>query len=146
MISYETEVIVDRSVEQVYKFVTDVALFDDWTEMSGTRLVSGKDLRVGSQIETTLNMGPLKQAMVFEVEALEPNRRLGFKTVSKGALDWDADFTFEARGPSSTRVVSSGQLRLNGVLKLSEPLIAGEVKSGEAKELMKMKELVEAQS
>jgi len=144
MINYQSEVIVNRPVEQVYRLVTDVARFDDWTPMTGTHLVSGGSLRVGSQMETTIKMGPMKQTMVFEVTELEENRQLGFKTVSKGAVEWDGDYTFEPRGPSSTRVVNSGQLRLNGILKLFEPLMAGEVRSGEAKEVIKLKELLES--
>ena len=144
MINYQSEVIVNRPVEQVYRLVTDVARFDDWTPMTGTHLVSGGNLRVGSQMETTIKMGPMKQTMVFEVTELEENRQLGFKTVSKGAVEWDGDYTFEPRGPSSTRVVNSGQLRLNGILKLFEPLMAGEVRSGEAKEVIKLKELLES--
>jgi hypothetical protein len=81
--------------------------------------------------------------MTFQVSEFEPNRRLGFKTVSKGALDWDAVYTFEPQGPSSTRLATSGQLRLNGLLKLLEPLMAGEVKAGEAKELVRLKGLLE---
>jgi uncharacterized protein YndB with AHSA1/START domain len=144
MINYQSEVIVNRPVEQVYRLVTDVARFDDWTPMTGTHLVSSGNLRVGSQMETTIKMGPMKQTMVFEVTDLEENRQLGFKTVSKGAVEWDGDYTFEPQGPSSTRVVNSGQLRLNGVLKLFEPLMAGEVRSGEAKEVIKLKELLES--
>lgn len=144
MINYQSEVIVNRPVEQVYRLVTDVARFDDWTPMTGTHLVSGGNLRVGSQMETTIKMGPMKQTMVFEVTELEENRQLGFKTVSKGAVEWDGDYTFEPQDPSSTRVVNSGQLRLNGILKFFEPLMAGEVKSGEAKEVIKLKELLES--
>lgn len=144
MINYETEVIVDRPVEQVYKFATDVARWEDWTEMTGTHLVSGNNLLVGSQVEATMKMGPMRQTMVFQAAAVEENRRLAWKTVSKGALEWDGNFSFEPQGPSSTRVVSSGQIRLNGLLKLSEPLIAAEVRSGEAKELVKLKELLES--
>ena len=146
MINYQSEVIVNRPVEQVYKFATDVARLDDWTEMTGTHLVSGNNLHVGSQMETTIKMGPMKQTMVFQATELEENRRFGFKTVSKGAVEWDGDFTFEPQGPSSTRMISSGQIRFNGLLKLFEPLMAGEVRSGEAKELVQFKELVEGQN
>ena len=144
MINYEAEVIVNRPVEQVFKFATEVARLDDWTEMTGTHLVSGNNLLVGSKVETTMKMGPVKQTMVFQAAAIEENRRLAWKTVSKGPMEWDADLKFEPQGASSTRVVSSGQVRLNGLLKLSEPLIAGEVRSGEAKELIKFKELIES--
>jgi hypothetical protein len=144
MIDYKSDVVVNRPVEQVYKLASDVARFDDWTDMTGTHLVTGNALVVGSQVASTLKMGPLKQAMVFEVTELDTNRRLSLKTVSKGALDWDAQYTFEPEGPSSTRMTGTGQLRLNGLLKLLEPLMAGEVKSGEAKELVRFKELLEA--
>jgi len=146
MINYQSDVIVNRPVEQVYKLATDVARYDDWTAMTGTHLVSSGNPRVGSQMETTIKMGPMKQTMVFQVTELEENRRLGFKTVSKGAMEWDGDFTFEPQGPSSTRMISSGQIRFNGLLKLFEPLMAGEVRSGEAKELVKFKELIEGQN
>jgi uncharacterized protein YndB with AHSA1/START domain len=144
MINYQSDVIVNRPVEQVYRLATDVARYDDWTAMTGTHLVSGSNFRVGGQVETTIKMGPMKQTMVFQCAELEENRRLAFKTVSKGAMEWDAEFTFEPQGPSSTRMVSSGQIRLNGLLKLLEPLMAGEVRSGEAKELVKFKELIES--
>jgi len=143
MINYQSDIIVNRPVEQVYQVTSDVARLDDWTDMRGTRLVNGSALGLGAQIQTTLNMGPLKPAITFEVSDYEPNRRLAWKTVSKGALDWDAVYTFEPQGPSATKLGTSGQLRLNGVLRLLEPLMAGEVKSGEAKELVRLKELIE---
>ncbi len=143
MIEYKTEVVVNRPVEQVFGLATDVARLDDWTDMSGTHLVSGADLRLGSQIQTKLKIGPTKQTMVFEVAAFEPNRRLGWKTTSEGPLEWDADYQFESVGDMATRVTSSGIIRLRGALKLLEGIMAGEVRSGEAKELIRFKELAE---
>jgi hypothetical protein len=143
MINYQSEVVVNRPVEQAFRLAADVTRLDDWTDMTGTHLVSGSELGAGAEIQSILKMGPLKQAMTFQVSEFEPNRRLGFKTVSKGALDWDAVYTFEPQGPSSTRLATSGQLRLNGLLKLLEPLMAGEVKAGEAKELVRLKGLLE---
>lgn len=144
MINYQSEVIVNRPLEQVFRLMTDVRRYDDWTDMSGTHLVSDGGLQLGSRIETTLNLGPAKQTTLFEVVAFEENRRIGWRTASKGTLNWDAEYTFEPQGKDATRVVSSGQISLNGILKLSEPLMAGEVRSGEAKELVRFKELVES--
>jgi len=143
MINYQSEVIVNRPVEQVYRLATDVTRYDEWTPMTGTHLISGGDMRVGGQMETTMKMGPMKQTMVFEATEIEENRRLAFKSVSKGALEWDGGYTFEPQGPSSTRMIGFGQIRLNGLLKLLEPLMAAEVRGGEAKELVKFKELIE---
>ena len=79
MINYQSEVIVNRPVEQVYKLATDVTRLDDWTEMTGTHLSSGDKVKVGSQLETTVKMGPIKPTMIFEVTALEENRHFGIK-------------------------------------------------------------------
>ena len=143
MIDYKSDLIVNKPVAKVFAFAADVARMDDWTEMSGTHLVAGQTLGVGSQIQTTLKIGPSKQSLTFEVAAFEPNRRLGWKTTSTGSLQWDADYLFESLGEGTTRVTSSGTIRLTGALKLMEGMMAGEIRSGEAKELEKFKELVE---
>lgn len=142
MIEYKSDVIVNRPVQDVFALIKNVSRFDEWTEMNGTRLVSGEKLHVGSQIETTIKFGPVNQAMTFEVIGYEENRRVAFKTISKGLVAWDAEYLFMPEG-DSTKVISSGQLKLNGLLKISEPLLAGEIQSGEAKELVKYKEIIE---
>jgi hypothetical protein len=142
MIEYKSDVIVNRPVQDVFALIKNVSRFDEWTEMNGTRLVSGEKLHVGSQIETTIKFGPVHQTMTFEVIGYEENRRVAFKTISKGLVAWDAEYLFMPEG-DNTKVISSGQLKLNGLLKISEPLLAGEIQSGEAKELVKYKEILE---
>jgi len=146
MIDYKSDLIISKPVEKAFAFIQEVSRYDDWTEMSGTRLLSSEGLKVGSQIETTMKLGPSKQTMVFEVTAFEPNRKIGWKTAGKAPLDWDAEFLFEPVDGGSTRVTSSGVIKLNGALKLMEGMMAGEIRTGEAKELEKFKQLVEAVS
>ena len=100
--------------------------------------------QVGAQIESIVGDGPLKQKMAFEVTAVEPNRRLTFKTISKGSMQWDSEFVLEPQGTSTTRLVSTGQIRLSGAAKLMEGMVSGEIKKGEQKELDKLKELLES--
>lgn len=45
---------------------------------------------------------------------------------------------------STTRAVYGGDLRMRGMLRLLEPLMAGEAQQGVAKELKRLKELVES--
>ena len=143
MIEYKSDVIVNKPVKDVFALIKNVSRLDEWTEMTGTRLVSGGTLKAGSQIETTIKFGPVNQKMTFEVVEYEENRKLSFKTISKGAVAWDAEYVFSPESDSTTKVISSGQLRLSGLLKVSEPMLAGEIRSGEAKELVRYKELVE---
>ncbi|GEM_PF-3653032 len=143
MIDYKSEVIVNKRVQDVFSLIKNVSRFDEWTDMTGTRLVSGDKLQIGSKIETNIKFGPVNQNMIFEVVGYEENRKMAFKTVSKGAVAWDAEYLFLPGSETTTKVISSGQIRLSGLLKMSEPLLAGEVRSGEAKELVKYKEIVE---
>ena len=143
MIEYKSDVIVNKPVKDVFALIKNVSRLDEWTDMTGTRLVSGDTLKVGSTIETTIKFGPVSQKMTFEVTEYEENRKMAFKTISKGTVAWDAEYLFLSESDSTTKVISSGQLRLSGLLKVSERLLAGEIQSGEAKELVKYKELVE---
>jgi len=144
MIDYKTDQTIRKPVEKVFAFMQEVSRYDDWTDMSGTRLLSGDGFKVGSQIETTMKLGLSKQTMVFEVTAFEPNRKIGWRTAGKAPLDWDAEFLFEPVDGGSTRVTSSGVIKLNGALKLMEGMMAGEIRTGEEKELERFKSLVEA--
>ena len=73
------------------------------------------------------------------------NRRISLKTVSPGSIDWDAAVLYESAGTSSTHVVNTGTIHLRGPWKIMEPLISGEVKRSETKELTKLKNLLESE-
>jgi uncharacterized protein YndB with AHSA1/START domain len=144
MIDYKAEVIVNAPAERVFRSLADASKYDTWTDMTGTRVVSGTTMdQVGAQVETVMGEGPMKQKMVFEVTEVEPNQRIVFKTISKGSIQWDSEFRLEPQGPSSTRVFSTGQLRLSGAARLMEGMMSGEIKKGEQKELEKFKMLLE---
>jgi uncharacterized membrane protein len=144
MIDYQSDVVVNRPVEEVFRYLSDVSRYDHWTDMSGTHLISNGAFGLGSQIATTLQLGPSKQNLVFEVADYEENRTIGWKTTSNGNLKWDAVYSFEPQGANVTRVFSSGQISLKGLLRPLEAMMAGEIRSGEAKELVRLKELIEA--
>ena len=141
MIEYEGEVTINVPVEKIFRVLMDAKSYDKFTEMQGTRLVSGESLDlVGAQLETVV----MKRKMVFEVSAVEPNRRIVFKTVSKDGLQWDSEYRFESLGASSTRLHQAGKLRFGGIMGLLEPLMRGEVRKSEQKEIEKLKELLES--
>ena len=109
MIQYKSDVIVNKPVKDVFALIKNVSRLGEWTEMTDTRLVSGGTLKAGSQIETTIKFGPINQKMTFEVVEYDENRKLSFKTVSKGAVAWDAEYIFSPESDSATKVISSGQ-------------------------------------
>jgi hypothetical protein len=102
------------------------------------------DLAVGSRYRYSIRKGPMAVEVVSRVASLEPGRRVEYVTEPGGSLDWNASLTFEALDASRTRVTSAGEIGLRGLRRLLEPLMAGEVRSGEAAELVNLKKVLEA--
>ena len=144
MIDYKGEVTINVPPEKVYRAISDVQKWPMWTSMAVPKVLSGTGFdKVGSQVESVMGEGPMKQKMVFEVTAAEPNHRLAFKTVSKGSMQWDGEMTLDAQGTSSTRLVTIGQIRLSGAMRLMEGVMGGEIRKGEHKEIEKLRDLLE---
>lgn len=74
------------------------------------------------------------------------NRLLGYKTVSQGPMTWLGEFRLHAKGSASTTVTAQGEIHLRGLWRLAEPLLAGEVRRGEAAELERLKRILETAS
>ena len=145
MIEYKAEVTVNVPADRLFQALSRAENYDKFTDMSGTHMVSGSMLNeVGARLESVVGDGPLKQKMVFEVTQVEPDRRIVFKTVSKGSMQWDSEFTLEPQGASATRLTNTGQIRLGGAARLMEGMVSGEIKKGEQKELDKLKALLES--
>lgn len=142
MFKYQREIIIDRPVEEVFQLISDVDRYDEWSDLKETQLMTKGDLRQGSKMKTTIQRGPFKQQLVFELAEFEPGRTVRWKTSSKSALEWDGGFSVEAQPDNTTRVVSAGKIKLSGLIKYVEPFMMEEFR-GEAKELIKLKELME---
>ncbi|MBI3361032.1 MAG: SRPBCC family protein [Chloroflexi bacterium] len=140
MIPYQSDATIQSPASQVFRILTDASKYSQWTDMGDSRMVGQG---TGAKIETVLKMGPWKFPTTFEVTEWEEGRKFGLKTVSGGPVSWDANFTLEPAGESATRIISTGTLGLRGWMRLLEPLMAEEVKQGEAKELERLKRLVE---
>ena len=145
MFGYEVEITINAPAERIYRVVTDAQKWSMWTSMRETKVLSGTGFtEVGSRIESVMSDGPGKPKLIFEVTAAEANKRVAFKTVSKSPIEWDGDTRLEPQGPSSTRVVSTSEIRSRGWLNVLEFFMRGEIKKGEQKSLEALKKLVES--
>ncbi len=78
-----------------------------------------------------------------EITEYEPNRKVGFKTVS-GPLSAKGEFIFEFV-EGGTRVTLVAEMEPSGFLKLIGPIVARAAQRHLETELAKLKELLEAQ-
>lgn len=142
MIRYDTTITIDRPPDAVFERVQDVPRSDEWTDMTDARWITPSPIGVGSRARARLNLGPMRPMLRWEVTRHEPGRAIGFRTLPGGPLDWDATYAFEPV-EGGTRIRSFGVAQPRGWLRLLTPLIAMEMPRGEARELDRLKGILE---
>lgn len=144
MISYGSAVVIDRPLDEVASFALDPDSHTRWMgDVVSVKRLSEGDLAVGSRFQYGIRKGPMAFDPTFRVVALEPGRRIDYQSEPGGPLTWTASLAFEPVGDGRTRVSSTGRIGFTGVRRLLEPLMAGEVRSGEAAELEALKNVLE---
>lgn len=142
MIRYSSEVTIARPPRAVYEALLDGDLYPKWTDMVDVAFEGGDEPKVGMRGQFRMARGPIKGMLDMELTELEPERRVVFQ-VTHPNLDWEAVSTLLPAG-DGTRLTYAGQLRMRGWRRLLEPLIAREVRGGEAGEALKLKALLES--
>lgn len=146
MITYGSEVIVDRPYAEVAAYIVDPATHREWmSDVAGIEVLTAGAVGVGSRYRYLIKKGPMALNLTTRVAALS-DRGIEYQTEPGGPLDWQARISFEPIDPTHTRITSTGTMAMRGLRRLLEPLMAGEVRSGEAAELTALKSLLEAHS
>jgi len=141
VISYESSVTIDRPPEAVFDYLIDPTKQALWSDVPMRQLTDGP-LRQGSRLEVTFGMGPIKARVGLELAALEPARRMAFRTFS-GPIRWDGEYQLTPAG-TGTEVRQEARLQFTGLWRLVEPMAGAEISRGEVKELERLKAAVEA--
>jgi len=144
MIRYSSMVTIKRPPGDVFAAFLDPERYAQWTPMVDTRF-HDTEPRVGTHGDFRFERGPLKGRYEMEIVALDPGRRLEFR-VDGSSLRWNAQIGLEPDGDAGTRMTYAGDISLLGWRRLLEPLFAGEVRSGEAKEAEKLRDVLESES
>ena len=143
MIRYSSMVTIKRPPGDVFAALLDPERYSQWTPMVDTRF-HDPEPRVGTRGEFRMEGGPLKGRYEMEIVALDPDRRLDFR-VDGSSLRWNAHIGLEPDGVAGTRMTYAGDLSLLGWRRLLEALFAGEVRSGEAKEAERLRDVLESE-
>jgi len=141
VILYKSTVTIARPPDAVFPYLVEPSLQAKWSDVPMRKLTDGP-IGPGSQLEVTFGMGPLKAKVVLLISAVEPGRRMTWQT-SQGKIDWEGEYLLVPSG-DATELRQDGRLTFKGLWRLIEPLVGGEIKNGEVKELEKLKAVVEA--
>ena len=140
MPSYRTSIRIARPVAEVFDYLKDVTAWSTWMNVGSVR-TGGGETRVGMHAEGVMSEGG-GAPFTMEVTELEPGRAVGLRTLS-GPIDWAGRWEVRPVDSGTTEVTSTGTIRLHGLRRLLEPLMAGEVQKGEANELVRLRAVLE---
>lgn len=139
MLRYGSAVTIARTPAEVFRYLVEPAKQALWSDVPMRQVTPG-ELKTGSRIEVTFGKGPLKATLGLEM-AIEEHRRMGFRTYS-GPIRWQGQYLLEPAA-GGTSLSQEGTLEFTGLWRLLEPFVGGEIKTGEIKELEKLKAAAE---
>jgi uncharacterized membrane protein len=144
MITYQSQVTIDRPVAEVFEYVTNFDNLPSWSDTHSVKRLSNGGNGPGAKFILDMGKGPMRSQLEFATTQWEQDRNWSFKTSSAGPFVWDGTYRFEPAGDSATRVSQAGQVTLKGWRRLLEPLVRLELQKGEQSELIRLKDLLES--
>jgi uncharacterized membrane protein len=144
MIRIETRVVINRPIDEVFEFVSDVENNPLWQSsiVEGKQTSSGS-LGVGTTITTTSRYLGLRIKTDWEVIEYEPNRKYVAKSIS-GRGQAKGTWAFEPVA-NGTRVDLAAEMGLSGLFRIVEPMLKIIGQRETEKEFAALRELLEAQ-
>src|SRR5688572_22386096 len=128
MIKHEVTIHLNKPVEQVFAFLTDTSKLTTWqSNLIKSEPLTEGPLRAGSRFREVRRINNKEEEIEAEITALEPNKRLETKTVTKPEAMVSYVLDPEQGG---TRLTYKFVLITNGPMRLMEPIMASAIKKG----------------
>lgn len=135
---------IARPVHEVFEFTTDLERMARIAPQMGKMVLDGPMREGARMLEARRVLGRPAHAE-WIVARYEPDRAVAYR-MRFGPLRGEFAYLVEPLGPSSTRVVQEMDVGLWGPLAVFDGMLAREVRGEEARELARMKTLLESGS
>jgi carbon monoxide dehydrogenase subunit G len=123
MIEVETSIVIDKSIEKVFEFVTKPENDAKWyVGLESWDHTPGEPAGVGSTSQSKIRFLGIPIEVTWEVIGYEAPTRIEVKTI-EGPVAVEAQYSLEAMGEDQTKLTVSGEADLVGVFDLAEPLV-----------------------
>ena len=144
MITFASEQTIDRSADDVWAYAADVAQHPKWMAIEDAEILRGASGEVGTTFRETIKMGGRRYAADLIVSESVPGKVVAWRVTGGIPMAGEARLELEPVAVGRTKARWSGAFRLTGLWRLVEPIMAGEVRSSEAAELVRLKGILEA--
>jgi uncharacterized protein YndB with AHSA1/START domain len=141
MIQHEVTIHLDKPVEQVFAFLIDTNKLATWqSNLIKSEPLTEGPLRTGSRFREVRRINNKEEEIQGEITALEPNKRLETKTVTKPEAMVSYSLDPEQGG---TRLRYKFVLITSGMMRLLEPMIASSIKKDTKADFETLKRVLE---
>jgi len=143
MATLQTSIIINRPIDEVFAYVTDLSNNVKWmTGVIAAEMTSPGSVNVGATYRFDIKTMGMTLETKGEVTAYEPPTRYAWKATS-GPFPMSGSTTFESV-EGGTRVTDMIEAEPGGFFKLAEPLLIKQQQSQMEADMKKLKEIMEA--
>jgi len=145
MMKVEHSVVINRPIEEVFAFVSDIEKMTQWIgDAQEVKNISAGPLGVGTTFTIVGGFLGRRFELNQEVTEYEPNRKLGWKSTS-GPVPSEFEGTFESvAGGTKFNFILVGEV--GGFFKIAEPLLRRMLRRQYETNAANLKDLLEAQA
>ena len=141
MASLEISILIDRPVEKVFAFVTDLDTWPDWqTDLVEVKKTSPGPLAAGSTFTVVTLVRGREQEVEYTVTEFDPGNQISVRSPGNFTIE---NQTIFIKADEITRIRRLTKLSSSGLYKILEPLVARWIKNQVESSYQKLKELLE---
>ena len=145
MIDVEKSIIIQRPVEEVFNYVSNLTHSAEWQNgLTEVRQITDKPLGVGTQYALVRTFMGRKMEANNEITEFTPDVKVAFKTIS-GPIPLEASYQFET-AEQGTKFTSKIEMQPKGFVSLAEPLISASLQRDVEANLNVLKNMLESQA
>ena len=145
MINVEKSIIIQRSIEEVFNYVSNLTHSAEWQSgLTEVRQITDRPLGVGTQYALVRTFMGRKMVADNEITEFTPGVKVAFKTIS-GPIPLEASYQFET-DEQGTKLTSKIDMQPKGFVSLAEPLISASLQRDVEASLNVLKNMLESQA
>ncbi len=145
MTKLDTSVVINRPIEEVFAFATDLEKMTQWmSELVEAKQTSEGPVGVGTTFSAVASPLGRRVESTQEVVAYQLNSKYAIKSAS-GPVASEDGYTFESVA-GGTKVTRVAEAEMSGFFRLAEPLVVRMMRRQFETNFANLKDLLEAQA
>jgi hypothetical protein len=143
-VDVRTTIDIDRPPDEVAAFAGDPGNATGWyANIESVEWKTPPPLAVGSQLAFVAHFLGRRLSYTYEIFELEPGARLVMRTAD-GPFPMETTYTWAPTGSGGTRMELRNRGEPHGFLKFAAPFMAPAMRRANAKDLRRLKQLLES--